>query len=230
MIRSAKPAEEDFYLSQAYSDVEEDSNSAGLTYGNSPLRQEDPPEYSTNATSQFRTNGLARNAHFPSINFSQYLLPRGTLSDDRTTRTTTDPELLHNAEAVFALLQEQAALPPKPIVRIKGTHIDKLYSWGTTRTDFDLTLDLTPLISPTTTCSSFMSVEPVQGYSGDVDPLRSWAQRFCDDPDERKRYGWWLFSLLNTIFPFRLIFRKMAPSQREAHTDDLPTVSPLNGS
>jgi len=74
-----------------------------------------------------------------------------TISDDKTTYTTTEPELTYNATALFKLLQKQLTLPPKPVVRITGTHIDWMYSLGNTRTDFDLTLDIMPLILPDAT-------------------------------------------------------------------------------
>jgi hypothetical protein len=118
-----------------------------------------------------------------------YRLPADTLSGDETTRTTTDLGVTSNAAVLYNLLKEQAALPPKPVVRIRGTHTDYIYSWGTTRTDFDLTLDVMPLIMPTSiTRLTYVKIKPIPGDNNPADPLRSWVQRFCSDPAECKRY------------------------------------------
>ena len=174
-----------------------DHDFAGHTNVGLASMEDEPPKYTTETGADPSLSGPLS----PSINYSKHLLPNGTLSSDRTTRTTTDPELLHDPEALCAFLRQQIALPPKPIVRIRGTHSDKVYSWGAKRTDFDLTLDLTPLLLPTTSRSSHLNVTPVKGDGGDVDPLLSWAQRFCADGDERKRYGRVLVSTKHNTGP-----------------------------
>lgn len=151
-------------------------------------RQGAPPEY-TASSSLSRLSRRVPSVFFPSIDFTSYCLPGGTFSDDQTTRTTTDPELTSSPPSLYAFLKEQIALPPKPVVRIKGTHIDYVYSWGTTRTDFDLTLDVMPLIMPTSeTRPTCVNIKPNPADNGLADPLRSWVQRFCNDSAECNRY------------------------------------------
>ena len=157
-MASAKSVQACFDSRNAQSNVGE--SSTGPDYDPLPTNHDQPPQYSANISFVSRKSDLLPVSVVSPIDFSSYRLPHGTISDDKTTCTTTDPELTHNAATLFELLQEQAALPPKPIVRIRGTHIDWVYSWGNTRTDFDLTLDIMPLILPTeTTPLTYMSVK-----------------------------------------------------------------------
>lgn len=200
-MASARSIEVDFHSSRTdYSQGEDQPN---LHYGDgvSYPGQDEPPEYAARSSLPM-LSGPSPEVLLSSIDFSSYCLPASTVSDDMTTRTTTDPELISNATALYTLLKEQATLPPKPVVRIHGTHIDYVYSWGTTRTDFDLTLDVMPLIMPTsTTRLNYVNVKPNPGDESLADPLRSWVQRFCNNAAECKRYEQSLLQLLPIFTP-----------------------------
>jgi hypothetical protein len=187
-MASAKSTEAGFLSSMADGHQGEDQHYLEFGHGVPYPRQGEPPAYAL-SNSIVTIGGPLPSVLLPSINFMSYRLPADTLSGDETTRTTTDPGVASNAAVLYALLKEQAALPPKPVVRIRGTHIDYIYSWGTTRTDFDLTLDVMPLIMPTsTTRLTYVKTKSIPGDNNPTDPLRSWAQRFCNDPAECKRY------------------------------------------
>ena len=186
-MASAKSIEAGFLYSTT--DTGQDEYRHGLEhgYGVQCPRRCEPPAYAA-SNSMPRSGEPLPTGLLPFVDFTSYRLQAGTLSADETTRTTTDPGVTSNAESLYTLLREQAAVPPKPVVRIKGTHIDYVYSWGTTRTDFDLALDMMPLIVPTsTTRLNYVNIKPNPG-DNPADPLRSWVQSFCDDPAECKRY------------------------------------------
>jgi hypothetical protein len=185
-MASAKVIEAEFDSCKVHSG---DYDITGSEYDTSSPKQDHPPNYSANTSFVSSMSNLLPIADFPCIDFSSYRLPQGTISDDKTTCITTEPELTHDAAALLKLLQEQATLAPKPVVRITGTHVDWVYSWGNTRTDFDVTLDIMPLILQTATVPlSYISVQPVSNSSSDISSLRSWVQRFCNDTAESKRY------------------------------------------
>jgi hypothetical protein len=187
-MASAKSVEAGFHSTRTDCGENDDQYNPQHGHGAPHPGQGEPPEY-TASSSLSRLSGPLPIVFLPSIDFMSYRLPAGTLSDDETTRTTTDPELTSSPPALFALLKEQIALPPKPVVRIRGTHIDHLYSWGTTRTDFDLTLDVMPLVMPTLkTRLTYVNIKPNPADSSQADPLWSWVQQFCYDSAECKRY------------------------------------------
>lgn len=169
--------------------LDEGYHSISPEHNGFPIGQESPPNYFANSSSLPKTSDLQPIADFPRIDFSSYRLPRGTISNDKTTCTTTELMLTHDASALLQLLQRQAALPPKPLVRIRGSHADRVNTWGHTKIDFDLTLDVMPLIMPSVSMhSGYISVKPISGDERDSDPLESWVRRFCNDTTECKRY------------------------------------------
>ena len=170
-----------------------DAKYAGLdgSYHSIPIGTEHdcPPTYTADVPLASATPTPQPIREVTHIDFSSYHLQDGLLSDDKTTSTTTLPELSDNATALFKFIQAQAMLPPKPVVRITGTHIDQVYSWGSTRIDFDLTLDIMPLlVQAGPNHSGYLKVQPI---SDEIDPeasVRAWVQQFCDDPNDCKRY------------------------------------------
>ena len=153
-----------------------------------PFRQDSPPQYSGNPLFTPQKNKLLPATSLPPIDLGSYRLPCGALSEDKTACITTNPAFYEHPAALFKLLKEQAALPPNPVIRVRGTHVDWVYTWGNTRADFDLTLDIMPLILPAVTPRpSYTNIRPLQSNEPGADPLRSWVQQFCDDPSQSKR-------------------------------------------
>lgn len=162
---------------------------------------DEPPSYSGRSTSTptaTNASALAQAVGLPGLNFSQYVVPKGTLSDDKTTVTTTLPGFYTDYEVLVELLQQQAAIPPKPIVRILGSHspIEHHRTW-TTKIDFDLMLNVTPLLwqqgwnyvkvlpsGPSITFGDRLEgPEPVPDRR-----IEDWARIFCEDTAESKSF------------------------------------------
>ena len=96
------------------------------------------------------------------------------------------------ADALIKLLYQQAALPPKPLIRIKGTHGHDF----AIQTDFDLTLNMQSLLVPSGTERwNYLKVTaddragPVAGPSSTTTSPEKWAARFIADRSKSKEYG-----------------------------------------
>ncbi|KEF59902.1 uncharacterized protein A1O9_04750 [Exophiala aquamarina CBS 119918] len=86
-------------------------------------------------------NPLKTLSRLSSLNLSSYGVRDAKLSDDHTTLTTSRDELATTQYALAKFIHDQAALPPKPVMVIRGTHA----SYGThggTAVDFELKLNL----------------------------------------------------------------------------------------
>lgn len=148
------------------------------------------------------------------IDFSKYNIAPSKISDDRTVTTTTQVELTSKRYALAKFVHEQAALPPKPLMCIRGTHTNN-HNHRDEVTDFDLQLNLTSLLN--------LDLEPGMGRATDgeatstrsrlrvltvdtgtspgegplkqrssrdnenLNPLDVWIKRFCEDKAENKR-------------------------------------------
>ena len=75
------------------------------------------------------------------LNLSAYGVRDAKLSDDHTTLTTSKPELTSTQYALTKFIHDQAALPPKPVMIIRGTH-SSYGSSGGAAVDFELKLNL----------------------------------------------------------------------------------------
>jgi len=108
---------------------------------------EQPPSYEAGPGSQFgsenQCNYISPFAQITGINYDKYSPPQSSLSEDKTTVTCGGPQLLQDATALADLIDEQILLPPKPIVRVRGTYGA---NYGADKIDFDLALNLMPLI------------------------------------------------------------------------------------
>lgn len=97
------------------------------------------------------------------ISFSKYRLPDSKLSDDHTTLTTTSADLTTMStttransnpsntlqQSLITMLLEQASLPPKPVMLVRGTHVGTGAQTGQTVVDFELKFNLTSLLDLT---------------------------------------------------------------------------------
>lgn len=70
----------------------------------------------------------------PNVNFLAYLPSKATLSSDHTTVTIRDKQLVTIPTALTTFILAQAALPPRPILHIKGLI--------TGNAEFDLKIDM----------------------------------------------------------------------------------------
>lgn len=89
-------------------------------------------------------NPLDAISRLTSIDLPKYCgVSQAKLSASHDALTTTKPELSTTQYALMRFLNEQASLPPKPLMLIQGSHTT---SNGTTQVDFDITLNLTSLL------------------------------------------------------------------------------------
>ncbi|KAK4145854.1 uncharacterized protein C8A04DRAFT_10226 [Dichotomopilus funicola] len=80
----------------------------------------------------------------PALDYRLYKPPHFDLSADKTTTKTTSAHLSSSAEALAALIRQQATIPPKPQVHITGQRGGP----GGGRIDFAIKLNLLPLLVP----------------------------------------------------------------------------------
>ena len=134
------------------------------------------------------------------INFSGYNFPQSETSEDRTTTTSTCPIFTADSAALVKLLCEQASLPPKPVIRILGNRSEHGPGIGPDKIDFDLTLNMMPLIvrpgpnswhtvrmqSPT--CDSSVSGPQYGMRENDKLEMIKSAKRYCKGPADTQRY------------------------------------------
>ncbi|EHY59995.1 hypothetical protein HRR83_006356 [Exophiala dermatitidis] len=130
-----------------------------------------PPSPAITIPSQNPLEALPRLA---AINLSKYCVPESKLSDDSTTVTTTKPELATTQYALVKFIREQAYLPPKPLMIIRGTHErGSSGSFGDDGiVDFELKINLTSLLDIASTNY------PDGGYangSSSSSPSSSWS-------------------------------------------------------
>ena len=81
-----------------------------------------------------------------SINLQAYRLPQSALSQDQVQLTITSSTYFENAKSLIQLVRDQAPLLPRPLTQIKGSHSEYGKAYGPDKIDFDLSLDMTPLL------------------------------------------------------------------------------------
>jgi hypothetical protein len=104
-----------------------------------------------------------------------------------------DERFSHDPHALLQLMHEQAQLPPKLLVRVRGSHS----VYGESKSDFDLTLNLLPLLVSETERWSYLKIDggrvtvngdpvpPAAGVaSSDLEKL---VVQYCEDPATIKR-------------------------------------------
>ena len=154
-----------------------------------------PPSYTIAQTSAPLTS-LVRpiSVQTTTIPFDAYFPPHSTLSSDQLTVTTMLPSLTSDAQALVRLIQEQASLPPRPLVKIRGQHSEYGASYGPDKVDFDLTLDLTGLLGENGGAVEVVPAEKVRIGKSEKTldrqygvGLEEWAAKFCNDAHGSKR-------------------------------------------
>ncbi|KAI9893715.1 MAG: hypothetical protein M1814_005931 [Vezdaea aestivalis] len=117
-----------------------------------PLQDDHPPSYSGPSTPLAQAS-LAQApppnppviTSLPSIDFSQYFVSESTVSADQTTLITHLPTLSSDKAALLSFIRAQAALPPRPEIRIRGRHKDFN---GHLKTSFDIRLNMLRYLVP----------------------------------------------------------------------------------
>ena len=111
---------------------------------------EQPPQYSDarimpsgNSSSNAPNPRSPLQILMPKIPFHLYKIPDASTSPDQIIITSKHAPFYNDSDALFALLKDQIALPPKPVLRIVGKH--RSCNIGTI-TDFDFKLNLTSLL------------------------------------------------------------------------------------
>ena len=166
-----------------------------------------PPAYTSSglaAASQNRATAVDIPS-FPQLNYSYYRPPSSSISSDRTTVLTVDRTLNASAPALIAFIRQQASLPPKPFIRITGSH--NIYT-GSTAIDFDLKLNLLPYLyrPPPNQPWNYVSIleQGEQGYRGGSAPtttpahpaqrgskhdsLEAWAKAYVSESSTLKYF------------------------------------------
>lgn len=189
----------------------EENNHNNSNTDNNEMILDLPPAYSNviqgndttaSSSTQLRVpdpiNLLSRLAY---LDFPKYSPPNSTLSDDQNIVTCTTSNLLKDPFALVTFIHEQCSLPPKPMMRFKGTHIDM---HQTTQVDFDLQLNLITLldlpssIEPPQSAASSRRIQ-VSSINSDesnasstssstnLADLQSWARKFVQHHSDNKR-------------------------------------------
>ena len=138
-----------------------------------------------------------------SINLNAYCLPQSSLSEDHVRLTTTSPTAFESPQSLVQLIREQALLPPRPLIHIKGSHSEYGKAYGADKIDFELSVDVTPLLisdeepqesshlhlAPWNSGDSGLSIQDEkQDLKGTPKTdLELWADKFCRDPAVIKR-------------------------------------------
>ncbi|KIW32475.1 uncharacterized protein PV07_04020 [Cladophialophora immunda] len=154
-------------------------------------------------------NPLSALSRLTTVSFAKYRIRDSRLSEDQKVTTTTNPELTSSSHSsstsqqqqrtLLKFIREQACLPPKPIMVIRGTHVH-----GSTVVDFDLKLNLTSMLDldwgGNESGGGRVKVKRYQHGSSngspkqmtreemDMSPLELWAKKFCEDKAENRSF------------------------------------------
>ena len=185
--------------------VESHVSSSEINDGDSESRDsyhsdsDEPPSYS--ATPPPPSHGRKPITELPmSINLEAYRLPQSVLSQDHVQLTTTSSTYFENAQSLVQLVRDQALLPPRPLIHIKGSHSEYGKAYGADKIDFELSLDMTPLlVGDGLHQASHLRLAPLSDNGISITDekhslkenretdLELWADKFCRDPAVSKR-------------------------------------------
>lgn len=202
------------YLSNCVN-MSDELKSSAQVWGGRPTGEDSPPEYSdgpqqpeastTPSQTTVARRPVPRNLYDPlrrlsslaSVQFQRYSVPDAAISDDKVSAVIKQSELYTHPQQLLPFILEQAYLPPKPTLRILGTHSE--YSSGAGKTDFDITINLTHLLELRKHRWSFRSaqVSPLQGgpvtslerdHPSVSNTIAAGVKQFCKDRSENKSY------------------------------------------
>ena len=160
---------------------------------------DEPPSYS--ATPPPPSRGRKPITELPvSTNLQAYRLPQSVLSQDHVRLTTKSPTYFEDAQSLVQLVRDQALLPPRPLIHIKGTHSEYGKAYGADKIGFELSLDMTPLLvgdglhrashlrlAPLSDNDILVVDEKHRLKENRETDLELWADKFCRNPAVSKR-------------------------------------------
>jgi hypothetical protein len=141
-----------------------------------------PPVYSGPSEPAIETTVTRSNYSLPgmpNIDFSKYRIPESTMSKDQRTVTTTLSSLTSDPATLERFIREQASLPPRPHVCIKGHHASNV--------DFDIKINMMRYIMHPEEHWNFVKVsalpekKPSKSNPTGQASLGDWTKRFCKD-------------------------------------------------
>ena len=135
---------------------------------------------------------LGRLATLATVPYHKYNVIDGAQSSDKISLTVKHSDLHYHPQHLLPFVLEQAVLPPKPTLRIVGSHCGD-------RVDFDITLNLTHLLNLQNHKWRFNSAQVTPMLSGSMiqcvrdDPtvstrIASSVKQFCKDRSENKSF------------------------------------------
>ncbi|KAF2153676.1 hypothetical protein K461DRAFT_292393 [Myriangium duriaei CBS 260.36] len=158
--------------------------------------QEELPSYDDASRSSGKSHVRSTVTTASHIDPAAYNIAHSSVSEDKTTRTTTMSSLSQTPDALIKFIYNQSALPPRPVIRITGTH---LRHNETISPDFDLLLNITPYIIPQgSDPQSRIEVSEIDSHSvpgdykatqGPVHSLEHWSRTFCEDLAAKKSFS-----------------------------------------
>ncbi|KAH7413971.1 hypothetical protein DE146DRAFT_14042 [Phaeosphaeria sp. MPI-PUGE-AT-0046c] len=166
-----------------------------LAYEGVPQDNDGPPGYSEASQAQPLPEPITAGVY--DFDISQYLLPNSVTSKDGSTVTISNVNLCSDSTALVHFINAQAALPPRPEIRITGVH----NSLGEMKTDFDVRVNLMRYLlrKPRENPLNYVKmVEPKEvAWRGDSTVgtmphaeggLSEWAHMFCSDQSPNKAF------------------------------------------
>lgn len=152
--------------------------------------EELPPAYIAHGTSRTSdSNGPSLTLRpFPAVDYPSYRPASSTLSSDYTTITTSHRPYNKSASALTEFIRQQASLPPRPLICIKGTSI--------TGTDFHVKLNLLPYLHRATDPWNYLTIKPGQDDNQSRfrrsqslnKSLETWIKEYCSDQSGLKTF------------------------------------------
>ncbi|KAK5106362.1 hypothetical protein LTS08_000480 [Lithohypha guttulata] len=173
----------------AYSGISQEDNNSNEESSSAPVVQ---TQTTRRPAARVTYDPLRRLGLLATVPYHKYNIPDGALSNDKMSLTVKYSDLYAQPQHMMSFIVEQALLPPKPILRVIGSH-------GMNTVDFDITLNLAHLLNLKQRKWRFNSaqVSPLQGgtrplYSDEDDRvmtmLATSVRQFCRDKSENKSY------------------------------------------
>ncbi|KAL3478827.1 hypothetical protein BJX99DRAFT_223505 [Aspergillus californicus] len=171
-------------------DSKQDANPLPPVYSSTADR---PPPSTSTSTSSPGLLFQQQQQHL-AIDYTQYRIAGAVLHDDRVAAVTRDERFSCDPHALLQLMHEQAQLPPKLLLRIRGSHS----VYGEVKSDFDLTLNLLPLLVSDSERWSYRKLDGSRiSANGDPVPtagavpaeLEKLVVQYCEDPAPVKSFS-----------------------------------------
>ncbi|KIV85977.1 hypothetical protein PV11_01622 [Exophiala sideris] len=178
-----------------------DASSQPAESASQPQDHQDlPPSYENVVPAIPTSSNIPPSIHIPSQNpldaiyrlksvaFSKYGVSHGKWSKDLRSITTTKPELCETQYELVRFINEQAALPPKPLMLIRGEHTRNIEH----AIDFELIINLTSLLDiGSTGAQSRIRVKQFDDSKPSRHSrtsLEQWVKKFCEEKVDNRSF------------------------------------------